>query len=577
MYNQISANKVPVKVYSYKWAKMAAVKLTISGGGDSWQIEPNPNGTIIGRSAACDVVLDSQDISRKHIRISQDPFQRWIVEDLKSSNGTFMNGNRIEASAIMPGDSVVIGPFSLSITQVFDKQVNKIMDTTTSTNVAVNNLEEEIVVSKEASSEALPQPCLKLFNKIIERLSELTSLSALYPEVCQCLAQTPKTVAAVVRLPEKNQPLPQFPQMLVCHFGDAMDRTISLNTSNLRLSRRALEAARSTGHAVMAQSVQSGSSDIVLTVVDEHSPRAVLCAPLSEMAETVDLLYMDIPLDRSSTETFELIRAVSQQVILTRKSLVLMQVKAERSVLDHQLSMARDIQLSLTPDVPDNLPGTQLALHYKPAMWVGGDYCDIWTLEDGRLIFSIGDVSGKGLPAAMVMSNLQAALRTTMSFHSDPAEAMKHVNTHLIRSLPDRIFITLFLGIFEPATGKLEYINAGHLLPVVVRPGPAAAELGEPCNPVLGLVETDFQKDSEIIGPDSGLLIFTDGITEARSPDGDEYGEDAIVSFFNKTNISSAGNIISSLVTDVENFIQSASQQDDITVFALYNSGSPTQ
>jgi len=556
---------------------MAAVKLTISGGGDTKEVEPNPNGTIIGRSASCDVVLDSQDISRKHIRISQDPFERWIVEDLKSSNGTFINGNRIEASAVMSGDSITIGPFSLAITQTFDKQVDNIMDTTTATNVAVNNLDEEIVVSKEASAEALPQPCLKLFNKIIERLSELTSLSALYPEVCQCLAQTPKTVAAVVRLPEKNQPLPQFPQMLVCHFGDCLDRTISLNTSNLRLSRRALEAARSTGHAVMAQSVQSSGSDIVLTVVDEHSPRAVISAPLSEMTETVDLLYMDIPLDRTSTETFELIRAVSQQVILTRKSLVLMQVKAERSVLDHQLAMARDIQLSLTPDIPENLPGAQMALHYKPAMWVGGDYCDIWTLDDGRLVFAIGDVSGKGLPAAMVMSNLQAALRTTMSFHADPAEAMKLVNAHLIRSLPDRIFITLFFGIFEPSTGKLEYINAGHLLPIVVRPGPTANELGEPCNPVLGLVETDFQKDTETIGPGSGLLIFTDGISEARSPDGDEYGEEAVVKLFNNTSVDSAGGIINTIVTDADNYVQSASQQDDITVFALFNPGSSEQ
>jgi len=163
------------------------------------------------------------------------------------------------------------------------------------------------------------------------------------------------------------------------------------------------------------------------------------------------LLYLDIPVNQTTENTFDFVRAVSRQVSLTRKSLVFMQVKAERQIIDQQLSLAHDIQSKLSPSELEHGLGIDIAVCYKPAMWVGGDYYDVWSLENGQIAFAVGDVSGKGLPAAMIMSNLQAALRTTMTFCTELSTVVKHVNQHLCQSLRDDMFVTFFLGLFDPS------------------------------------------------------------------------------------------------------------------------------
>jgi len=313
---------------------MAAVTLTISGRGKTWQIEPNPKGTIIGRSPRCDVVLESRDVSREHARILQDQFGRWIVEDLDSSNGTFINGKRIEACAVLSGEAIVIGPFSLSIKQPLGRQIKRDGSIQPAPNIIMEDFETEIFYAKTRLDETAPRPCPKQLDEITRCLSELTSPSALYPEVCRHLAWAPKTVAVVLRLPEKTRLIPKLPEVLACHFGDSPDDAAAQAAPGayptrlaFRVSHRVLEEVRSSGNAIMAKSIYSSDFEITFTAVDEHSPRAVICAPLGDVTEGGDLLYLDIPIDETikttPDEMFEFVQLVSRQVISTRKSLLL--------------------------------------------------------------------------------------------------------------------------------------------------------------------------------------------------------------------------------------------------------------
>lgn len=546
--------------------------MTISGRDKTWQIEANAKGTIIGRSAQCDVVIETKDISRKHARIFQDPFGRWIVEDLGSQNGVYVNGQRIEAQAILPGDQINIGLYSVALAQSLDQQITPEAYAPTSRALIENGLTPEVISSIETTDRILSRPYLKQLNEIIDRLSKLTSSSVLYSEVCRCLARAPRTVVAVLRLSRKTEPLPASVDILAWHFGDNPDDSTDRYAANLCLSRRVLEAVRSTGNAVLATSIHS-EAEITLTIIDEHTPRAVICAPVSDVTDTVDLLYLDLPINTTTPDTFEFVKAVSRQIILTRKALILMQVKAERSILDDQLSLAQKIQAELTPTILQDVPGVDLALYYKPAMWVGGDYCDVWFLKDGHLAFAIGDVSGKGLPAAMVMSNLQAALRTTMSFCSELSKVMKHVNLHLIQNLPEGMFVTLFLGLLDPSTGTLEYVNAGHLQPLIIQPQSTVVPLGQPDNLVLGISDVSFRTNVETIQEAAGLFVFTDGITEARSSDDEEFGVKRVMNLLKTTGERSAKRIVDLVTKAVDDFRQSRPQQDDITIFTLFNRG----
>jgi serine phosphatase RsbU (regulator of sigma subunit) len=554
--------------------------LKITGRGKTWQVEPNAKSTIIGRSPRCDVVIESRDVSREHARIFQDPFGRWIVEDLGSSNGIFIGGKRVEAAAVLPGEPVVIGSFTLSVTPSLDEQIQRDDSIKVTAKITTEGFEAEIITAKEMHAEILSRLFLDRLDEIIDRLSELAGSSPLYTELCRCLANKPKAVAAVLRLPEKAEMMPEHPEILACHFGDTPDDVAAQDTGAfipprlaLRVSGHVLDAVRSTADAVMVRTVYSADTDVTWTAVEADSPRAIICAPLGDISKVGDVLYLDVPLDETPQSTpeqmFEFIRAVSRQVITARKSLILMQIKAERSLFDHELSLAQKIQTKLAPAVPQDLSGIDIAVHYKPVMWVGGDYCDIWSLKDGRLACVVGDVSDMGLPAAVVLSGLRVLLRTTISFCSELSEVMKHVNSHLIQDLPEGISATLFLGLFDPSTGALEYVNAGHAQPVLVQPQAVPRPLGQPNDYVLGIQDTVFQTKRHNIEKDERLLVFTDGVTKTQSPDNEQFGMERLVHILKSTADHSAVRIIDSVTKAVADFRQSLPQYDDTTVLCL--------
>jgi serine phosphatase RsbU (regulator of sigma subunit) len=392
----------------------------------------------------------------------------------------------------------------------------------------------------------------------------------------------------VLRLPERAQPLPKAPQILACSFGDSPDDTKALDRPGLypslpvilnqvayRVSHHVLEEVRLKGNAVMAKSIYSSDEEITVTFVDEHSPRALICAPLGDVAGGGDALYLDVPIDEAARttpeEVFELVRAISREIIATRKTLTLMQAKAERSGLNHELSLARQTQLKLTPTVPPGLSDVDVALYYKPTVWVGGDYCDVWFLKDHRLAFAIGHISDKGLPAAMVMSDLRTALRTTMSFCTELSDVAKQINSHLLQSLPQAASVTLFLALFDPSNGNLQYVNADHAQPLIVQPQSTVVPLSQTDNSALGIADTAFRTSTRTIPKGAQLITFTDGIAKAKSPDGQEFGVKRLVRLLESAGVRSADGILNSIIEAVTDFRQTLAQQDDVTALVLVN------
>jgi len=555
---------------------MAAVTLTISGQGRGWQAQPDAGGTIIGRSEQCDVVLESPDISREHTRIFRDPFGRWIIEDLGSSNGIFINGKRIEACAILPGEPIIVGPFTLSIQHTFEDEFEPAEPAHTVANITVDSFETEIFSDKTAGAKTLSGPSAEWLNQITDDLSELTSLAALYPELCRHLAREPRTVATVLRLPQKAVPLPKSPDILACHFGDITDDLLAEDTvapypSHLafRVSRHVLESVRSTDEAVMAKSIYSSDAEITSTVLDEHSPRTVICAALGGTAGPADLLYLDIPIDKTTPDMLEFIRALCPKIISTRKSLIGTEAKARRSVLDYQLSLAAQISSRFAPTPPQNLPGVRLTLYHKPVIWVGGDYCDAWSLADDRLAFAIGHVSDNGLSAAMEMAELHTLLHSSISFCTELSEIMSLVNRHMIEFLPTGTSASLLLGLFDAKTGNLACASAGKVCAFIVGPQSTGRPLEVLDNPPLGTVDASFQSGAETIEQGAWLLAFTDGLTKTTSSDGREFCIERVVNILRTADNRSAGHIINSLTQAVDVFRHPCPQQADITVLGM--------
>jgi len=529
-------------------------------------VDVPPRGVVMGRSPKCDILLPSDRISRQHARIFCDPFGRWIIEDLQSRNGTFVNEQPITAHVLLPGETAALGPFQIMLEAKQRAKIAPQPDPHTTTELVAGGEPEHIVRSRSGEEAVLSRARLKTLNAIIDRLAALPGPDRLYLETCRLLARPPGLAALVLRLGEKEGQV----EVLASHVGSDQPMPASTQPVNLHLSRRVLETVRAEKTAVMAGGPNLSNRQILLTVQDKERPRTVFCAPIGEADPCLDVLYLDMPTDQAIGDTFEFVQAAVRQVAMARHNLLLAQVRTEHQVIDHQLAMAREIQSRLTPRGRLSLPGLDVAVRYEPAMWVGGDYCDLWTLEDGRLAFAVGDVAGKGLAAAMVMANLHAALRTTLAFCPQSDQAMNHLNLFLGQHLPEQMFITLFLGLFSPQDGTLEYVNAGHPQPMIVGPGQLSA-LGQPENPPLGIRQAPgaFRSRKDQIRPGTGLVVFTDGVTECTACDGKMFGTEGLEQAIRQIGGASAEDMVQTVSRAAADFRQALPQHDDLTILAL--------
>jgi sigma-B regulation protein RsbU (phosphoserine phosphatase) len=212
------------------------------------------------------------------------------------------------------------------------------------------------------------------------------------------------------------------------------------------------------------------------------------------------------------------------------------------------------------------VPGVELAVHWQPAGGVGGDAFDIALLDEHRLAISVADVAGKGLPAALLVSSVQATIRAAAT-GADPAAVCRHVNRTLAGQIPDGRFVTLVLAVLDPHTRRVVYANAGHNQPIHVRRDGTAARLDRG-GPVLGVMpDAAYELGALTLEPGDRLVFFTDGLVEAT--DGrDEFGEDRLVGLVQARRTQAAGVLVAGLVDEVKAFSHDA-RGDDTTIVAL--------
>lgn len=542
--------------------------LKVSGPDLERRVSLDPRGLLVGRSSGCDLALPNGEVSRQHARLFQDPFGRWIIEDLNSRPGVWVEGRRIEARALLVGEKITIGPYCLTLVQEPDRRIAADPAAFSTQAYVAEDSKTEIIAARPESVTALSSGRLKQLNEITDRLVSRAGPSDLYPELCRCLAAPPKAAALVLRLPDVPGEQSTKPETLACHIAGVQGTQAGAATG-MRLSHRVLEAVRSENRAVMAGNVRLAEEQMELTLIDQARPRTVVCAPVTDGAPVDDVLYADVPSDEAGADFLDFIQAIARQVNFVRKSLLLAEANAERRVLDQQIELARQIQVRLMPSRVEGIPGVDVAFRYEPAMWVGGDYCDMWRLEDGRLAFAVGDVSGHGLGAAMVMANLHAALRNTMSFCTQPGQILQHITRYLCRHTPGNVFVTLVLGLFDPASGQLEYVNAGHILPFVVSLDGTVSQLGEPRHPPLGITESVFETDTILLAAGEALVVVTDGITEAGDPDSGMFGTERLREILAAAGPAPSNQIVASVAETAADFRQPLPQQDDVTVFAM--------
>jgi len=302
----------------------------------------------------------------------------------------------------------------------------------------------------------------------------------------------------------------------------------------------------------------------------DDSVRSVLCVPLLAKSELTGVLAL---FNRRGTNGFgesdqrllSIVAAQSAQIIENAR---LYEEEQSLRHMQEELRLAKEIQCRLLPDGAPTVNGYEVAGRSRPVEAVGGDYYDLIEAERG-LTVCLGDVSGKGLSAALLMANLQASVRTHTSLALTPADSLKNANRLLWGSTEAHKFATLFLAELEPSSGTLTYSNAGHDPPVLISDGGRPTELSVG-GLVLGfLEETRFEEGRIDMSPGDVLVIYSDGVTDALNPNGRAFGRARLVSTVEQARERSAEAIGDALVAAVEEHADGAEQTDDITLVVL--------
>ncbi|HEX6495023.1 MAG TPA: SpoIIE family protein phosphatase [Acidobacteriaceae bacterium] len=242
---------------------------------------------------------------------------------------------------------------------------------------------------------------------------------------------------------------------------------------------------------------------------------------------------------------------------------------ARRERIDREIEIAREVQERLFPQQLPTLPGHSIHGACRPAQGVGGDYYDVLTLEDGSLGLAIGDVSGKGISAALLMASLRASLRgMTMDGPADLARLMNRVNRLVYESSATNRYATFFFSIYQPDNRLLRYVNAGHNPPYVLRGSEIHALEGG--GPVIGLLpDAIYEECRLILEPGDLLLAYTDGISEALNLQDQEWGEERMVAAARTKLPENASTILRHIVTEADRFAATAPQHDDMTLLLM--------
>jgi sigma-B regulation protein RsbU (phosphoserine phosphatase) len=247
---------------------------------------------------------------------------------------------------------------------------------------------------------------------------------------------------------------------------------------------------------------------------------------------------------------------------------------AQRERVNREIEIAREVQERLFPQEMPELEGATVAGHCRPALGVGGDYYDVFELSDGRTGLAIGDVSGKGIAAALLMASLRASLRgVTLDNPRDFAKLMDKVNRLVYEASASNRYATFFFAAYDPKTRRLDCVNAGHNAPIVLRCGPDGAteviriEAG---GPVVGLLPlAPYAEETVYLQPGDVALLYTDGISEAMTHDDEEWGEERLIAAADSCKERSAEEILKKLFDDADAFTAGAPQHDDMTLLVL--------
>ena len=523
---------------------------------------------VVGRadSAALASPADTM-LSRLHCAL-EFLDDRWTVRDLGSKNGTSVNGQLLtQAQPLFPGDTITAGHLVITFQPQQSRQIP---------------VRSPLEFVDESPAEAPAS------STVIFRLDPAKLSAVALPSSPQTPDLTSRRIDALVKAGKELagfRPLNELFEVILDLSLQAVDakRGVLMTIENGQLLARAhrgegFRVSKAVRDKVINERssllVRDASLDALLqssaTIVQQRI-RSLMAVPLQTDTQVTGLLYVDATdfVRSFDANDLSLLTVLANIAAIRIEHSRLLEVEQAEKFMARELEQAAEIQRGLLPRQTPEIPGLQLAGRSAPCRSVGGDYFDFFPLADGRLAFLVADVAGKGLSAALLMSNLQARVQALMELETDVARLVTRLNHSLKANTPDNKFITGFFAILDPRTGAMTYTNAGHNPPVLVRRN-GKAELLTAGGPVLGILPNiPYLGGQTILAPGESLVLYSDGVSEAPNAAGEEFGEEAIAQIAVACHDRSAQETMLEIGRQLRVFLGDRQPVDDVTLLVV--------
>jgi sigma-B regulation protein RsbU (phosphoserine phosphatase) len=532
----------------------------------------------IGRSARNDLCIPDPFASRVHAEVRREG-DGYLLQDLGSANGTLYNGSNVEGVVpLTPGGRIQIGETEI----IFDDgSYNSSMGATMITDNSEASLPEATIALASGDRttsgllEAIEGARTKPEHIAASATAKSGDLLALISKVGITLlasATLNETLEQIVSLVFEAVPADRCLIMMrdegsseELRVAVARLRSRAGEVGEIRVSRNVLDEVVIRGKSVLTSDAQHDPRFASGTVVLQ-GVRSVLAVPLGVADKVFGIIYADSPIaeGRFTEDHLKVLTTLASVAAIRVENNRLIESRLDRERLERELALASEIQQRFQPTAPPIVPGYELQGISFPCYEIGGDYYDFIERDDGRLIIALGDVSGKGTAAALLMSSLHAAVHAQSASHDSLVGTISAVNRYLAENIPSNRFVTLFYAELDPESGALSFLNAGHNPPLIVHAAGTVEQLASGGLPLGIKPDAEYREGRTQLQRGDVLCIYSDGVTEAVSPTGEEFGPTRLYEVVSRNIDASAAGIRDRIESSLTKFAQGTSAADDI-------------
>lgn len=545
----------------------------------------------IGRSSRNDICISDPFASRLHAEIRRENDLVMLVDN-GSANGTFVNGQRVTGSLrLSVGDIVRIGETEIEYSSGEQDMLSGATvfltglagqslpaDTITSpiparsTTDLISSIRSGAIAGEGRASsgartamkpEAPGRDLLSIVSQVGIALLPRTSLEDTLKMTIDLVFQAIPAERGFLFLKENGE--------LSCKIARGASEAALPTASQVQLSRSITNKVLSEGASVLTSDAMhdprfQSQHSVVLSQI-----RSVMAVPLASGEEIFGMVYVDNPFNnRFQEEDLKVLTTIASVASIKIENDRLLEERLEKRRMEEELKVASEIQMRLQPFSPPKLDGWEMTGVSFPCREIGGDYYDfIQRKRDSHLIVAVGDVSGKGTGAALLMSSLHAAVRAQSQTRASISEVMGEINQYIFENSPSNKFLTLFYGDVDPQTGTLHYSNGGHNAPIFVRSSGEVERLDKGGLPIGMMQVSVYQEESVIFEPGDVLVIYSDGITESINERDEEFDEERLIDVVKNNLGRSASGIRDRIDEALSRFVGTTAPVDDMTLMII--------